>query len=307
MWRRVRCCSGYARLTALEVGSAGRRDKPEKEDGSGPVANWRPAPPARPDSLRDLLAVLRRSIALAQRRDKAVRNVPLLGDRLEGRLGRPSKALNLEQARGCLGAWIAAVCLPRALAPQRRSRRGGTAPHMGSPLPLDTGRDSGSRRCVALGTQARRHQDQEEPTDHRAAEAGGRRARRTPEVAEAGAGIEGQGLKPNRPWAGLEWTPRELRHSLVSLRCDHGITLEQIALLVGHSSQAATEAVYRKQLRPVITEGAKRWTRSSPTMTRRTRSGLDRFLWPSVWPPGTQKAHSRSCEWASDLCRGGGI
>ncbi|MEU9974139.1 hypothetical protein [Streptomyces sp. NPDC051014] len=37
---------------------------------------------------------------------------------------------------------------------------------------------------------------------------------------------------------------------------DHGILLERIALLVGHSSQATTEAVYRKQLRPVITEGA---------------------------------------------------
>ncbi|MER5463821.1 tyrosine-type recombinase/integrase [Streptomyces sp. NPDC002668] len=58
--------------------------------------------------------------------------------------------------------------------------------------------------------------------------------------------------------AGLEpeWAPRELRHSFASLLSDHGIPLERIALLVGHSSQATTEAVYRKQLRPVITEGA---------------------------------------------------
>ena len=58
--------------------------------------------------------------------------------------------------------------------------------------------------------------------------------------------------------AGLEseWTPRELRHSFVSLLSDHGIPLERIALLVGHSSRATTEAVYRKQLRPVITQGA---------------------------------------------------
>jgi integrase len=42
----------------------------------------------------------------------------------------------------------------------------------------------------------------------------------------------------------------------VSLLSDHGIPLETIALLVGHSSQATTEAVYRKQLRPVITMGA---------------------------------------------------
>ena len=57
------------------------------------------------------------------------------------------------------------------------------------------------------------------------------------------------GLKPER-------TLRELRHSFVSLLSDHGIPLETIALLVGHSSQATTETVYRKQLRPVITKGA---------------------------------------------------
>lgn len=61
--------------------------------------------------------------------------------------------------------------------------------------------------------------------------------------------VKKAGLKP-------EWTPRELRHSFVSLLSDHGIPLERIAFLLGHSSQATTEAVYRKQLRPVITEGA---------------------------------------------------
>jgi hypothetical protein len=61
--------------------------------------------------------------------------------------------------------------------------------------------------------------------------------------------VKKAGLKP-------EWTPRELRHSFVSLLSDHGIPLERIALLVGHSSQATTEVVYRKQLRPVITQGA---------------------------------------------------
>ncbi len=53
-----------------------------------------------------------------------------------------------------------------------------------------------------------------------------------------------------------EWTPRELRPSFVSLLSDHGIPLERIAQLVGHTSQATTEAVCRKQPRPVITEGA---------------------------------------------------
>ncbi len=47
-----------------------------------------------------------------------------------------------------------------------------------------------------------------------------------------------------------------MRHSFVSLLSDHGIPLERIAQLVGHTSRTPTEAVYRKQLRPVITEGA---------------------------------------------------
>ena len=52
------------------------------------------------------------------------------------------------------------------------------------------------------------------------------------------------------------WTPRELRHSFVSLLSDHGLALEEISRLVGHSSTAVTELVYRKQIRPVIQSGA---------------------------------------------------
>src|SRR5882757_203448 len=49
-----------------------------------------------------------------------------------------------------------------------------------------------------------------------------------------------------------DWTPRELRHSFVSLLSDHGLSLEEISRLVGHSSTSVTEAVYRKQIRPVV-------------------------------------------------------
>ncbi|WP_217702633.1 site-specific integrase [Nocardioides guangzhouensis] len=52
-----------------------------------------------------------------------------------------------------------------------------------------------------------------------------------------------------------EWTPRELRHSFVSLMSDAGVPLEDIARLVGHGSTKVTETVYRKQLRPVLTSG----------------------------------------------------
>ena len=57
-------------------------------------------------------------------------------------------------------------------------------------------------------------------------------------------------LNPN------DWTPRELRHSFVSLLSDAGLPIEQISRLVGHSGTATTETVYRKQIRPVIVHGA---------------------------------------------------
>ena len=52
------------------------------------------------------------------------------------------------------------------------------------------------------------------------------------------------------------WTPRELRHSFVSVLSDAGIPVEQIAQLVGHRGTTVTELVYRHQLRPVIQTGA---------------------------------------------------
>ncbi|MEV5574426.1 tyrosine-type recombinase/integrase [Spirillospora sp. NPDC052269] len=54
----------------------------------------------------------------------------------------------------------------------------------------------------------------------------------------------------------MRWTPRELRHSFVSITSDSGVPLENIADLCGHASTAVTEEVYRHQLKPVITKGA---------------------------------------------------
>jgi integrase len=53
-----------------------------------------------------------------------------------------------------------------------------------------------------------------------------------------------------------QWTPRELRHSFVSLLSDNGTSVDEIARLVGHSSTAVTELVYRQQIRPVLQSGA---------------------------------------------------
>ncbi|MGM9442191.1 site-specific integrase [Streptomyces murinus] len=242
-------------------------------------------------SLRDLLAILRRSIEQAQRRDKAVRNVALLVTAPEGRPGRPSKALNLDQAKAVLAAarpsrLYAYLVLSLLSGVRTEEARPLTWDHVfletknGIPAHVAVWRSvrkhgetktRKSRRTIALPKQVvdvleehMRWQKQErasrgmewsttgrvfttrsgEPVDA----ANVRRDFRS--ILARAAKTPGIDLKPQ------EWTPRELRHSFVSLLSDHGIPLESIALLVGHSSQATTEAVYRKQLRPVITKGA---------------------------------------------------
>lgn len=235
-------------------------------------------------SLRDLLAVLRRSIAHAQRRDKAARNVALLVTAPEGRPGRPSKALNLEQAKAVLiaarpsrlYAYLVLSLLSGVRTEEARpltwdhvflEATDGIPPHVAvwrSVRKHGETKTRKSRRTIALPKQVvdvleehRRWQKQERASKGMEWSPAGRVfTTRSGEPLDAAnvrrdfkAIVKKAGLEP-------EWTPRELRHSFVSLLSDHGIPLERIALLVGHSSQATTEAVYRKQLRPVITQGA---------------------------------------------------
>jgi integrase len=57
---------------------------------------------------------------------------------------------------------------------------------------------------------------------------------------------------------GPQWTPRELRHTFVSMLSDSDVAVEEIARLVGHASSKVTEMVYRHQLRPVMTTGVEK-------------------------------------------------
>ena len=61
---------------------------------------------------------------------------------------------------------------------------------------------------------------------------------------------------PKRPVSALDWAPRDLRHTFVSLMSADGVPIEEIARLAGHNHTATTELVYRHELRPVITTGA---------------------------------------------------
>jgi integrase len=55
---------------------------------------------------------------------------------------------------------------------------------------------------------------------------------------------------------GPGWTPRELRHTGISLLSLGGLPVEEIARIAGHASTRTTEVVYRRELRPVIATGA---------------------------------------------------
>ena len=63
------------------------------------------------------------------------------------------------------------------------------------------------------------------------------------------------------------WTPREMRHSFVSLLSSAGIPIEDIAYLVGHANTRTTEKVYRKELRRVLRRGGK----AMDDISRRTK------------------------------------
>jgi hypothetical protein len=70
---------------------------------------------------------------------------------------------------------------------------------------------------------------------------------------------------------------------------DAGVPVEQIARLVGHGGTTTTEAVYRKQIRPVLIEGADAMDRIFPAAdSQRSHSAL-------------RKGHPRRSQVACDL------
>ena len=59
-----------------------------------------------------------------------------------------------------------------------------------------------------------------------------------------------------RAGVGNGWTPREQRHTFVSVLSDSGVDIEQIADVVGHVNSTVTKAVYRYQIADEITSAA---------------------------------------------------
>ena len=81
---------------------------------------------------------------------------------------------------------------------------------------------------------------------------------RSPAAPWRSAGNVRRGFKAITKAAGLgeDWTPRELRHTFVSILSANEVSIESIADLVGHRTTIVTQKVYRHQLRPVMSKGA---------------------------------------------------
>ncbi|MGH3887912.1 MAG: site-specific integrase [Pseudonocardiaceae bacterium] len=235
-------------------------------------------------SLAEVLSILRRTITLAQRRDLVARNVAELVSPPKGTSGRPSKALTMEQAAAVLTAasgtrWHAYITVSlltgirteeaRALTWDRAHlvKDGDMPPHIEVWRSVRAHGDTKtrkSRRTLALPVQA-----VDVLKAHRAKQAAERLAAgelwqetglvfcTTIGTALDAANVR-RGFRSVVKASGIggNWTPRELRHSFVSLLSANGVPVESIAQLVGHAGTAVTKAVYRKELRPVLTDGA---------------------------------------------------
>ena len=241
-------------------------------------------------TLRGVRACLNRSVSRAMARDKVKRNVVALCTVPTGRPGRPSKSLSTQQADDVLTRtagermhnYIVVSLLTGARTEELRALKWSHVhldglPDAKPPVPpfvevwrsVRAGGDTKtrrSRRTLALPgrcVEALRRQ----------------RVQQAEERLHAGGGwVKTDLVFPTRVGTAMdkdnarrgfraalskvpeldaeEWTPRELRHSFVSLLSDSGMALEEISRLVGHSGTSVTELVYRHQIRPVMQTGA---------------------------------------------------
>ncbi|MBO0811423.1 MAG: site-specific integrase [Microlunatus sp.] len=237
-------------------------------------------------TLQHTKSVLSRSVRRAMARGYADRNVVDLCQTPKGQPGRPSKALTLDQARDVLTrtvddplySYIVVSLLTGARTEELRALMWSHV-HLGA-ADSDSGyievwrsvRHGGetktrkSRRTLALPALAvdalRTHRDAQDQLRRGAVEWADSGLVFTTSVGTAldAANVRRDFRRALRPVEGIdpdEWTPREMRHSFVSLLSDHGIPIEEISRLVGHKGGSqVTERIYRKQIRPVIQTGA---------------------------------------------------
>ena len=220
---------------------------------------------------------LKRAIRHAQARRYVTTNVADLAATPAGQPGRPSKSFAVEQSAALLkvsagtriGAYIALSLGTGIRTEEARALRWDAVdfgdPDAAPPRPpsiavwrsvrahADT-KTAKSRRTLAMPQMAAAALRQLQEAEGRTTgpvfatrdgdELDAANVRREFRAAVKAAGITGN------------WSPRELRHTFVSLMSDSGVPVEEIARLAGHTSSRTTELVYRHQLRPIMEKGA---------------------------------------------------
>lgn len=281
------------------------------------------------DSLRQMYSVLNRSVEHARKRDKVRRNVVALCTVPKGRPGRPSKSLTFEQASALLDAAEAddstvgdyiVVSLTTGARTEEARELGWDLvdtegkPDADPPVPpsIDVWRsvrEGGdtktpkSRRSLGVPQRAVRALERQRSRQGHQRQRAGEKWAETGLVFTTRYGTALHHRNVARAFrrivakAGLDaaaWTPRELRHSFVSLLDANDVPTEKISQLVGHMGTRVTEIVYRHQLRPVLLEGAEVMDHIFPVRHVREREGGPETK------PSTKPEIEGACEEASD-------
>jgi integrase len=264
--------------------------KPLKELTAGDVRTGLEALSGRLSTryLQIAKASLARAIRYAEAHDRVGRNVATLVDPPKGAVGRPSRALTLEQSLTLLDAALesrlnAYVVLSLTVGIRTEEARElrwdhvdlDGDPNVTRPIPPSVAvwhsvRQGGdtktakSRRTLALpetAIQALREHRKRQAEERLAA---GPLWQDHGLVFASAIGTPLDAANVRREFRkitdvaglGTGWAPRDLRHTFVSLMSADGVPIEEIARLAGHNRTATTELVYRHELRPVITTGA---------------------------------------------------
>lgn len=263
-------------------------------------------------SLKIIHSILNRSVKNAMRRDKVKRNVVELCEPPEGRPGRRSKALTLEQAEAVLNAtenasvrMRAYIVLSLLTGARTEELRELSWPHVVAYdqnrqawLPVteagweheqfaiyvwrsvrrtgDTKTVKSRRsllipdRCVEVLRALKAEQDREDDATKRGRKELVFRTRTGTALSAGNVRRDFRAVLDTVPGLNAkDWTPRELRHSFVSLLSAHDVPIENISRLVGHTNTVVTETVYRQQIRPVIQEGATAMNKIFPADSER--------------------------------------
>jgi integrase len=230
-------------------------------------------------TLQILRNCLERAIRHAEVRDLVGRNVAAVVKPPRGTAGRPSKSLTLEQAQALLQAsldsrlhaYVVLSVMTGLRTEELRALRwnevdldaGTVAVYRSVRITGDT-KTRKSRRILGLpqlAVQALREHHKRQAADRLKAGALwqdhdlvfassiGTPLDRHNVLREFRKITEAAGL-------GTDWVPRELRHTFVSLLSSDGMSLEDIADLVGHKGTVTTETVYRKVIVPELCRGA---------------------------------------------------